>query len=131
MGNATIKALAFTPNGRGLLIGTLQYQPEQAVGTLKMWDLPNRTFDDDIDTHEGEPVEALMFPPKGRVSGPSIRRVVRRAMGRVNTESEILFNNETDDATKAKSYSRRLVSVKLVRAVAFSPDGKTLSGRSA
>jgi WD40 repeat protein len=122
--NDSIACLQFAGQGRALLIGSLQYEPEGAMGTVKMWDLHERLGR--FNVHEGEAVSSLtLIPDQWAVvlqSGSDVElRDSRTWQVRYSFEP-----TETDESESMRR-SRFLLSAKRAKAVAFSNDGTTVS----
>lgn len=63
--NDLVACLQFAAQARTLLLGTLQYEPERAIGTVKFWNLVNnRLFR--FDVIEGKTVSSLTVIPNNR-----------------------------------------------------------------
>jgi WD40 repeat protein len=125
--NNFVSSLLFAPNEPALLIGTLAYQGERTIGMLRIWDLKTNRFAS-IDTHEDQTVESLALSTNGGAlamqSGPSTVELWDTQAWKVR----YAFEGGNQGGAVPKAFSRFLLSVKQVVAVAFSPDGKTLTG---
>src|ERR1044072_665206 len=63
--NDSVACLEFAANDRLLMIGTLQYEPQRAIGTVKLWDLRNnRLFRYDV--IEGKAVSSMTLIPNNQ-----------------------------------------------------------------
>ena len=124
--NDAVASLQFAAGGRALLIGSLQYEPERTIGTVKMWDLQTNRLAI-LNVHEGQTVSSLTLLPNSPAvvlqSGSDVE-VRDAATWKVKYSFEASANDEID----SKAASRFLLSVKRVVAVAFSADGTTVSG---
>jgi WD40 repeat protein len=108
-----------------LLIGSLQDGPEEAKGTIKVWD-PRDNRLRVIDVHKDEGVSSLtMLPDESAVVVQSGANVELRdtKTGQVIHD----FEPEEEDDTESMRRSRYVLSAKQALAVAFSRDGTTVS----
>lgn len=123
--NDSVASLQFATQSRTLLLGTLQYETDRAIGTVKIWNtVNNRLFR--FDTYEGKTVSSMTVIPNNRSivlqSGPDVEvrdlqtwKVIHSFASPADEESESLRRNPF------------LLSVKSVLAVAFGSDGITVS----
>ncbi len=125
--NDSMMSLAFTPNGRAVLIGSLQQGSERKFGTVKLWDLKTERLLS-FSVHDDEPVTTMAFMPNARALAIQSGSSSVELWDTVTWKVKYSFVGDRDDASKAKAASRFLLSVKQVLAIAFSPDGKTVSG---
>src|SRR6185369_8914840 len=56
--NDAIACLQFVVRGEAILIGSLQYEPDREIGTVKLWDLRDNTLKR-ADIHEGKAVSSF------------------------------------------------------------------------
>jgi len=125
--NDAVACLEFAGNGRALLIGSLQYEPEGTMGTVKMWDL-NRARLGRFNVHEGEAVLWLTLLPAQNAALLQSGTSVELRDSRTWKVTYTFEPTEADDAEKMR-HSRLLLSAKRAAAVAFSPDGTTVSAQ--
>jgi len=122
-----INSLAFGQNGRVLILGTTQYEPERTFGTIKLWDLQAGTLAS-FNAGENGSVDSLVLSQDGRhlavQTSPSTVEILDPKTWRVKHT----FNAEGDGKLGSITNSRYLLSVKSVLAAEFSPDGKTVAG---
>src|SRR5436190_3567351 len=64
--NDFVSTLQFVSNGKALLFGTLQYEVERTIGTVKVWDLVKGNLSA-FNVHEGQTVSST-FPIPGQPS---------------------------------------------------------------
>src|ERR1043165_9391951 len=123
--NDSISCLQFAAKGRALLIGSLQYEPESTVGTVKIWDLPDNRLGK-FDVHEDQAVSSLtLIPNEGAVvlqSGSDVE--LRDAK---TFEIRYAFAPTEAEENESMRRSRFLVTANRALAVAFSADGTTVS----
>ncbi|MEN3327419.1 MAG: hypothetical protein V7638_2226 [Acidobacteriota bacterium] len=123
--NDSVACLQFAAEGRTLMIGTLQYEPERAVGTVKIWSLvDNRLFR--FDVNEGKTVSSMTVIPNHRA-------IVLQS----DTDVELRdlqtwkvihsFVPSPDDESESLRRSPFLLSANRAVAVGFGSDGITVS----
>ena len=124
-----INSLAFEPGGKLLVIGGLIHEQAGAVPGVKLWDLRNKTT---AIFHTGgedftRAVDLLAISRNGGLlalrSGPDIVQVLDTQTWKVKYTFDA-----NSDADNQRPTSRFLLSLNRVIAVAFSRDGKTLTG---
>ena len=123
--NDSIASLQFAGQGRALLIGSLEYEPQGAVGSVKMWDLrENRLGKLNVDADAA--VSSLMLlPGQGAVvlqSGSDVE--LRDAK---TWEVRYAFAPTEVDEKESMRRSRFLVTANRASSVAFSADGVNVS----
>lgn len=123
----SISSVSFAPNGRQLLIGGLQRESDQVFATLELFDLQNGSQGTLIAKDEGTTSSAVLSPDGAVLAFQTDASTVN--LVDIQTWSIKHTFDATSDATSAnKSIRRFLLSVKSVLALAFSSDGKTVSG---
>jgi WD40 repeat protein len=123
--NDSVACLQFAAQGRTLLIGTLQYEPERAIGTVKIWNVVDKRFFR-FDVTEGKTVSSMTVIPNSRSivlqSGSDVE--VRD----LNTWRVIhSFDPSAEDESESRRRSPFVLSANRAQAVAFSSDGITVS----
>ena len=123
--NDAIACIQFVVRGQAILIGSLEYKPELAVGTVKYWDLrDNRLKRAEI--HEGKAVSSftLIHDQTAVVLQSEDEVEVRDAR---TWEVIHAFESSEDDKSEAMRRSRFLLTANRAVAVAYSRDGTTVS----
>jgi WD40 repeat protein len=124
-----VNSLAFEPGGKILLIGGLIHEQDGTLPGVKLWDLQAGKA---ANFHTGgedfsRAVDSLAISRNGGLlaftSGPDIVQVLDTRGWKVKYTFDA-----NSDADNQRPTSRFLLSLNRVIAVAFSPDGKTLSG---
>ncbi len=124
--NDLVASLQFAAaRDRTLLIGTLQYEAERAVGTVKIWNVIDKRFFR-FEVTEGKTVSSMTVIPNSRAivlqSGSDVE--VRD----LNTWRVIhSFDPSAEDASESTRRSPFLLSANRALAVAFLSDGITVS----
>src|SRR5262249_45829268 len=110
-----------------LLLGSLQYEADGAIGTVKMWEL-NRNRLGRFNVHEGEAVTWLTLLPAQYGALLQSGTAVELRDSRTWKVTHSFASTEADDAQSMR-HSRLLLSAKRAAAVAFSRDGTTVSAQ--
>jgi WD40 repeat protein len=123
--NDSVACLQFAEQGSILLIGTLQYEPQRAMGTVKFWDLKdNRLFR--FDVNEGKTVSSMTVIPNQRAivlqSGSDVELRDIQKWKVIHS-----FDPSADDKSESIRRSPFVLSANRALAVAFGSDGITLS----
>ena len=123
--NDSVACLQFAEQGPILLIGTLQYEPQREMGTVKVWNLTdNRLFR--FDVSEGNTVSSMMVIPNQRSivlqSGSDVE--VRDIQSWKVIHS---FDPSADDKSESMRRSPFVLSANRASAVAFGSDGISVS----
>jgi WD40 repeat protein len=123
----SISCLTFAPNGHQMVVGGWQGGPDQPVATLELFDIQTGSRAD-LKTGDNGSVSTLALSPNGerltfQTDVSSVSLVDTRTWTLTRT-----FDENSDGGVSPKSVSRFLVSVKSVLAVAFSANGKTVTG---
>lgn len=110
---------------RTLLIGTLQYEPERAIGTVKIWDLvDNRLFR--FNVIEGKAVSSMTVIPNNRTivlqSGSDVELRDLQKWRVIHS-----FVPTADEESEAMRRSPFVLSANRALAVGFGSDGITVS----
>jgi WD40 repeat protein len=123
--NDAIACIQFVVRGQAILIGSLEYKPELAVGTVKYWDLhDNRLKRADI--HEGKAVSSFtLIHDQSAVVLQSEDEVELRDAR--TWEVIHAFESSEDDKSEAMRRSRFILTANRAVAVAYSRDGTTVS----
>lgn len=123
--NNSVSCLQFIPEGRALLIGSLQYDAEVSMGNLKVWDLRENRLGK-YDVQEGKAVTSLAYLPDQQAvilqSGTDVELRDLKTWKVLFT-----FRPNADDEIEKTRHSRFLVSPNCAEAVGFSSDGLTVS----
>ena len=123
--NDSVSCLRFIADGRALLIGSLQYNAELSMGTVKVWDLhANRLGNYDV--YEGKAVSTLIHLPEQHAvilqSGTTVELRDVRTWNVLHT-----FEPTEEDESEKTRRSRFLLSANRAEAVGFSRDGTMVS----
>jgi len=123
--NDSVACLQFAEQGSILLIGTLQYEPQRAIGTVKFWDLKdNRLFR--FDVNEGKTVSSMTVIPNQRAivlqSGSDVELRDIQKWKVIHS-----FDPSADDKSESIRRSPFVLSANRALAVAFGSDGITVS----
>jgi WD40 repeat protein len=123
--NDAIACLQFVVRGQAILIGSLQYEPGVAMGTVKLWDLRDNTLKR-ADIHEGKAVEwfRLIHNQTAVLMQSGSEVEVRDARTWQVMHS---FESSEDDKNEEMRRSRFILTANRAVAVAFSRDGTTVS----
>lgn len=110
---------------RTLLVGTLQYEPERAIGTVKIWDLvDNRLFR--FNVIEGKTVSSMTVIPNRKAivlqSGPDVELRDLEKWRVIHS-----FAPTADEESESMRRSPFVLSAKRALAVGFGSDGITVS----
>lgn len=122
--NDEISSLQFALEGRALLIGSLQYERAGATGTVKMWNVSENRIGR-LNVRGGEPVSSLILLADQSVvlqSGEDVELWDAKTW-----EVKYSFEPSAEDDDESNRRSRLVMSAKRAVAVAFSPDGLTVS----
>jgi len=123
--NDSVACLQFAEQGPILLIGTLQYEPQRTVGTVKIWDLKdNRLFR--FDVNEGKTVSSMTVLPNQRAivlqSGSDVELRDLQKWKVIHS-----FDPSADDKSESMRRSPFVLSANRALAVAFGSDGISVS----
>lgn len=123
--NDSVSSLRFISDGKGLLIGTLQYGASSSMGTVKVWDLrANRLGQYNV--AEGQAVSSVVHLADQRVVILQFGNDVE--IRDVKTWKVLhAFEPTADDDREKTRHSRFVLSANRAEAVGFSSDGKTVS----
>lgn len=123
--NDEIACLQFVVRGQALLIGSLEYGPNIAMGTVKLWDLRDNTLKR-AEILEGKAVSSFTLIHNQQAvlmqSGPEVEVRDARTWRLIHS-----FESTEDDETESMRRSRFILTAKQAVAVAFSRDGTTVS----
>jgi YD repeat-containing protein len=123
--NDAVACLRFAAEGRTLLLGTLQYEPQRAIGTVKIWNtVNNRLFR--FDVIEGKTVSSMTVIPNSRTivlqSGTEVELRDLQTWRVIHS-----FDPPADDESEAMRRSLFVLSANSALAVAFGSDGVSVS----
>jgi len=123
--NDSVACLRFAEQGRTLMIGTLQYEPQRTIGTVKIWRLAdNHLFR--FDVTEGKTVSSMTVIPNTRSivlqSGSDVELRDLQTWRVIHS-----FDPPAEDESESMRRSLFLVSANRALAVAFGSDGNTVS----
>jgi WD40 repeat protein len=125
--NDMISSLAYGPNGRVMIAGSLEKNVDQVNGTVKLWDLQtNRLLS--FKTGGDRPVLWVAVSKTGATVAiqsdlDAVELWDPKTMKVLHT-----FDENSSGPSDRKRTSRFIVSVKRVLGIGFSPDGKKLCG---
>src|SRR5689334_1807375 len=123
--NDLVACLRFAPQGRTLMIGTLQYEPERVIGTVKIWNVVDNHLSR-FDVYEGKTVSSMTVIPNSRtivLQSGSVVEVRDLETWRVIHS----FDPSADDESESMRRSPFVLSANRAVAVAFWSDGTTVS----
>jgi len=123
--NDSVASLRFATQRQTLLIGTLQYEPDRAIGTVKIWDLvDNRLFR--FNVTEGKTVSSMTLIPNTRTivlqSGSDVELRDLETWKVIHS-----FDPTADAESESRRRSSYVLSANRAAAVAFMTDGVTVS----
>jgi len=123
--NDSVACLQFAEQGPILLIGTLQYEPQRTIGTVKIWDLKdNRLFR--FDVNEGKTVSSMTVIPNQRAmvlqSGSDVELRDLQKWKVIHS-----FDPSADEKSESMRRSPFVLSANRALAVAFGSDGISVS----
>lgn len=122
--NDSVACLRFAPQGRTLLIGTLQYEPQRSIGTVKIWDVvDNRLFR--FDVSEGKTVSSMTVISNRAIVLQSGSDVELRDLQTWKVIHS--FDPTADVESESRRRSPFVLSANNALAVAFGSDGITVS----
>jgi WD40 repeat protein len=126
-----VNTLAFSPDGRILVLGGVLPENKGEVAGMRLYDFQtHRMTDLPTGANYKEAVESLVLSPDGSLlafgAGPATVKLLDTQRAKVTQTWDA---DSVGDAVERPT-SRFLLSVTRVLAVAFSADGKTVSGES-
>ena len=123
--NDVIACVQFVDRGQAILMGTLEYKPNLAMGTVKLWDMRDNRLRR-VEIHEGVAVSSMTPINNQRAvlvkSGDEVEIRDARTWRVVHS-----FAASDDDKAEALRRSRMILNANRAVAVAFSRDGTTVS----
>lgn len=122
-----ISTIAFAQNGQQLLIGGIQREQQRHFATLELLDIHNGSQGSLLSNDEGTESSVVVSPNGNAVAFQTDASTVNL----VDTQTWKIKHTftETSDASSANaSLGRFMLSVKSVMALAFSSDGRMVSG---
>lgn len=121
-----ISSMAFGLNGRDLLIGGWQRDPDRAAAVLELANMQTGSLGI-VPTGDDGTVTSLQFSPNGRALALQSDASTIKLFDTGTWKVKHTFD-ENSDGVSPKSNTRFVLSVKRVLALAFSTDGKTVAG---
>ncbi|HMG72462.1 MAG TPA: WD40 repeat domain-containing protein [Pyrinomonadaceae bacterium] len=122
-----ISSLVFALSGEQLLIGGTHRDDTGSVATLELADLETGSLGSLESRGEGN-ASSLVLSPDGRLVAVQTDASSLYLLETKNWKIKQAFNENSDISSRGMASRRFLVSVKSVMALAFSADGKTVSG---
>jgi WD40 repeat protein len=122
--NDQITSLQFISPGHELVIGSLQYKSDKSTGTVKLWNLRENRLGG-LNVRDGKPVSSLILLADQSVvlqSGEDVEIWDAKTW-----EVKYSFEASEEDEDESMRRSRFVMVAKQAGAVAFSPDGLTVS----
>jgi WD40 repeat protein len=123
--NDAISCLQFVVRGQALLIGSLEYKPGLAMGTVKLWDMRDNLLKS-ANIHEGKAVSSFTLVHNQQAvvlqSGSEVEVRDARTWEVIHS-----FESSEDDKSEAMRKSRFILTANRAVGVAFSRDGTTVS----
>jgi WD40 repeat protein len=122
----SVSSISFANNGRQLLVGGLQFDNDRSYASMELADLQTGSLGKIVARDEGT-ISSIVLSPVGDVMAFQIDASTVKLLetGGWRTKYTLAADQE---ATADNSLRRFTVSVKNVSAVAFGPDGKTITG---
>ena len=125
LSNDSVASLRFAPQARSLLIGTLQYEPERTIGTVKIWNVVENHFFR-FDVYEGKTVSSMTVIPNNRaIVLQSDSHVELRDLKTWRVMHS--FYPSAEEESESRRRSLFVLSANRAEAVAFLSDGITVS----
>ena len=122
-----ISSLAFSLNGRQLLIGGLRLNEEKPIETLELSDIQTGSLGSVHTGNEGS-VRSLALSPNGRVLALQSDAATVELLDTLTWKIARTFDEKSDGDASPRPVSRFVLSVKRVLSLAFTADGNTISG---
>jgi WD40 repeat protein len=123
----SISSLVFALSGQQLLIGGMHRDDTRSFATLELADLQTGSLGS-IEAHEEGTASSVVLSPNGQMVAFQTDASSLHLIDTQTWKIKQTFN-ETSDGGSGSTVARRfLLSVKSVMALAFSPDGKIVSG---
>ena len=122
-----ISSLAFALSGQRLLIGGTHREGTRSAATLELADLETGSLGSLESRGEGN-ASSLVLSPNGRMVAVQTDASSLHLLDTNNWKIKQTFNENSDVSSPSTASRRFLVTVKSVMALAFSKDGKTVSG---
>lgn len=123
--NDLVACLQFAAQGRTLMIGTLQYEPQRTIGTVKIWDVVDKKLFK-FDVTEDKTVSSMTVIPNNRTivlqSGSDVELRDLTTWRVIHS-----FDPPADAEVESRRRSPFVLSANRAVAVAFWSDGITVS----
>jgi len=123
----TISSLVFATNGQQLLVGGMHRDDTRSFATLELADLQTGSLGS-LQAREEGSAGSVVLSPNGRMVAFQTDTSSLHLVETQNWKIKQTFNETSDGSTRNTAGRRFLLSVKSVMALAFSGDGKTVSG---
>jgi WD40 repeat protein len=123
----SISGLAFALNGRQLLISGTMREDTKSFATLELADLQSGSLGS-VATREEGAISSVVLSPDGRMVAFQTDASSVRLVDTGVWKTRYTFDETSDGSVSNTAGRRFLLSVKSIMALAFSADGKTVSG---
>ncbi|MDX6558728.1 MAG: hypothetical protein QOF72_1777 [Blastocatellia bacterium] len=123
----TISALTFAQNGQQLLISGLQREDTHSFAVLELSDLNSGSIGSIAAREEGT-TSSVVLSPNGRIVAFQTDASSVHLVDAETWKIKYTFNETSDSSFTSTAGRRFLLSVKSVMALAFSTDGRIVSG---
>ncbi len=122
-----ISNVVFAQNGRQLLIAGMQREQQRRFATLELSDIQNGSQGSLLANDEGTE-SSVTLSPNGETAAFQTDASTVNLVDTQTWKIKHTFNETSDAGSASASVRRFMLSVKSVLALAFSSDGKTVSG---
>lgn len=124
---SSISALAFSRNGSQLLIGGSRREGDQNAGTVELVSLRSGSLGTPYADETGF-VQTLVLSPNAKSLALQTDASTLKLLDTISWDVQHTFDGANDTSSADAIVRRHILSLKSVAAIAFSADGKTLSG---